>query len=240
MKQNTFLNYVLNIVPLLLVGWALVYAAAPAGWYLPWATNDPDCAPWATDCFVKVISTVWAVPGQIISALKSSDFDGWIKLDGRAKSTLTSTQQAQATALGIGVNLPDATNAYLSQNGSSLWSVWWSNTKTIVQNQLPNVTLNGTTASAWDHTHTHNALGTAWNYGLIYESNGGSNTTDGNNDTTVGEPNLVNSPAALVINTAGAHTHTFTTSSLNGGVTQQVLNVQPQTMSVNMFIYLWQ
>ena len=231
MRQNTFLNYVLNIVPLLLVGWALVYAAAPAGWYLPWATNDPDCTPWATDCFVKVVTTQGSEYGDIKQGMQSSDHNGWIKLDGRAKSTLTSTQQAQATALGIGVNLPNATNAYLSQNWSTLWSVWWSNTKTIVQNQLPNVTLNGTTASAWDHTHTHTDYYYAENAWANWWWAGSSNGYDNDNRwfSTV-----------WTTASAWAHTHSFTTSSLNGGVTQQVLNVQPQTMSVNIYIYLWQ
>ncbi|WP_445457582.1 hypothetical protein [Flavobacterium sp. HNIBRBA15423] len=48
--------------------------------------------------------------GQIIHALWSSDFNGYVKLDGRAKTSLTATQQAQATALGIGANLPMADN----------------------------------------------------------------------------------------------------------------------------------
>lgn len=48
--------------------------------------------------------------GQITHAIWSSDFNGYVKLDGRAKSSLTATQQAQATALGIGANLPNADN----------------------------------------------------------------------------------------------------------------------------------
>nr|WP_315247427.1 hypothetical protein [uncultured Flavobacterium sp.] len=48
--------------------------------------------------------------GQITHAIWSSDFNGYVKLDGRAKTSLTATQQAQATALGIGANLPMADN----------------------------------------------------------------------------------------------------------------------------------
>lgn len=48
--------------------------------------------------------------GQITHAIWSSDFNGYVKLDGRAKTSLTATQQAQATALGIGANLPTADN----------------------------------------------------------------------------------------------------------------------------------
>lgn len=46
----------LNILPLLLVGGAMVYAAAPGGGYLPGGTIDPDCAPGDTDCFVQTLS----------------------------------------------------------------------------------------------------------------------------------------------------------------------------------------
>jgi len=48
--------------------------------------------------------------GQITQAIWSSDFNGYVKLDGRAKTSLTAAQQAQATALGIGANLPMADN----------------------------------------------------------------------------------------------------------------------------------
>ncbi|MDR4952463.1 hypothetical protein REB14_09790 [Chryseobacterium sp. ES2] len=34
------------------------------------------------------------------------------------------------------------------------------------------------------------------------------------------------------------HSHSFNTNSVNGGVAQQSINVQPQSLSVNMFVYL--
>jgi hypothetical protein len=37
---------------------------------------------------------------------------------------------------------------------------------------------------------------------------------------------------------AGNHNHTITTSSINGGVSQQVLDVTPKSLSVNTFVYL--
>ena len=35
-----------------------------------------------------------------------------------------------------------------------------------------------------------------------------------------------------------SHSHTITTNSINGGVIQQSINIQPQSLSVNMFVYL--
>nr|WP_315248660.1 hypothetical protein [uncultured Flavobacterium sp.] len=58
----------------------------------------------------KIAGPKIAEYGQIIQALWSSDFNGYIKLDGRAKTSLTANQQANATALGIGANLPIADN----------------------------------------------------------------------------------------------------------------------------------
>ena len=44
----------LNALPLLFIGTAMLYAAAPSGGYLPGNTNDPACAPGDTDCFVQL------------------------------------------------------------------------------------------------------------------------------------------------------------------------------------------
>jgi hypothetical protein len=46
--------------------------------------------------------------GDVKTGFQTADHNGWIKLDGRAKSTLSSSQQTQATSLGIGTNLPNA------------------------------------------------------------------------------------------------------------------------------------
>jgi hypothetical protein len=77
-------------------------------------------------------------------------------LDGRLKTALTATQQAAATALGIGTNIPNATNRMLTQTGSLL-ATGGSNTTTIAQVNLPNVTLTSSTDGS--RTHTHNAPG---------------------------------------------------------------------------------
>jgi hypothetical protein len=143
--------------------------------------------------------------GDVKTGFQAADHNGWIKLNGRAKSTLSATQQTHATALGIGANLPNADNAFLVQNGRALGDVFGANTKTIAQSNLPNVTLGGTTTSDGSHTHTIN-VNSQYN--------------------------------ASVISTAGNHTHSLTTSSLNGNVTQTTLDITPKSLSINTFIYL--
>jgi hypothetical protein len=169
--------------------------------------------------------------GDVKTGFQTVDHNGWIKLDGRAKSTLTATQQVQATALGIGTNLPDATNAFLVQNASTIGSVVGSNTKTITQANLPNVTLGGTTSTDGSHTHTINV-----NDNTVILVSGGTVTAmkEGNNNWTTG--GTISS--ASVIASAGSHSHNITTNSINGGVTQTALDITPKTLSVNTFIYL--
>lgn len=156
--------------------------------------------------------------GDIKTGIQTTDHNGWIKLDGRTKSTLTATQQTRATALGIGTNLPDATNSVLMQNGTALGSVSGSMSKTIAQNQLPNVNL--TAQSAGAHNHGLDGGYIAGNGLGGYEGNiaGGSGFRFYDRTTT-----------------DGAHTHTV---PLNGNVTQQALDITPRSLSVNTFIYL--
>jgi hypothetical protein len=160
--------------------------------------------------------------GDIKTGIQSTDHNGWIKLDGRLKSSLATSQQAQATTLGIGANLPNATNAYLVQNGGALGAVSGSNAKTIAQSNLPNVALNGTTSSDGTHTHTIPVALSTTNVGWGTYGGGSGYTYSGSTATS----------------SDGLHTHTFTTSSLNGGVSQTSLDVTPKSLSVNTFIYL--
>ena len=160
--------------------------------------------------------------GDIKTGIQSVDHKGWIKLNGRAKSSLTTTQQAQATSLGIGTYLPDATNAFLVQNGGTLGTVSGSNAKTIAQNNLPNVTLSGTTSNNGAHSHTIPVALSTTNVGWGTYAGGSGYTYTGSTPTS----------------SDGAHTHSLTTSSLNGGVGQTSFDVTPQSLSVNTFIYL--
>ncbi len=159
--------------------------------------------------------------GDVKTGMQSSDHTGWIKLDGRLKSTLASSQQIAATNLGIGTNLPDATNAFLVQNGGAMGSVNGTNTKTIAQANLPNVSLSGTTSSDPGHTHTipfATNINASWNIG--------------------GGAAGFNIVGTTTTSSSGSHAHTLTTSSINGGVTQTALDVTPKSLSVNTFIYL--
>jgi hypothetical protein len=209
-------------------------------------TNLTSAGTLGTNANGDVIEGAAAKYGDVKTGIQPADHDGWIRLDGRAKSSLTASQQAQATSLGIGANLPNATDSVLSQNGAALGSVTGSNTKTIAQNQLPNVTLGGSTSSnsagtpsgtigsGGAHTHSYSDAGaSSEETALGWGDHPASTSSSGRTTGSAGNHSHSFSGSPL-----GNHSHTITTSSINGGVAQQSLNVQSQTMSVNVFMYL--
>ena len=165
--------------------------------------------------------------GDVKTGFQSTDHNGWVKLNGRAKSTLSATQQVQATALGIGTNLPDASNAFLVQNGSAVGTVAGSNTKTIAQANLPNINFpTATTNTTGSHTHSYQDVIWSENRGQGNNTIGAGAATDYDND-----PYFRTATTAA----SGDHSHTVTVSSGGSGT---AMDITPKSLSVNTFIYL--
>lgn len=193
--------------------------------------------------------------GDVKTGIQTGDHNGWVKLDGRLKSTLTASQQTQATVLGIGANLPDATNAVLMQSSGTLGTVTGSMSATIAQNQLPNIaptiTVNSTVSTmqnAGNHDHSvrvvPSSTGGYANGNPSAFKNAMMPTTEVDADITdrIGSASYVTTG---IIGSAGAHTHTMdahthsaSSTSINGGVTQQAIDKTPRSLVVNTFIYL--
>jgi hypothetical protein len=130
--------------------------------------------------------------GDVKSGIHTLDHEGWVLLDGRATSSLSATQQAVATALGLIGNLPNATNAYMVQNGGSLGAVTGTNTATLTQANLPNVNFTGTAANAGSHGHTASSSSSG------DHAHSGSTSSDGNHNHSGST------------STNGDHAHTIT------------------------------
>jgi hypothetical protein len=265
--------------------------AIPASGLQVYDTNTNSI--WYFNGTFWVNTQAMASVGDVKSGIQTADHSGWVLLDGRAINTLSSNQQSAAAALVLAGNLPNANNAYLSQNGNPIATVSGVNTTTLTQANLPNVTFSGNTASAGSHTHSgttsssgeHTHIGATSNDGS--HSHTGTTTTDGNHNhglpvnfsatnaawnitpalpgsgfTNAGSAStsnagnhshslninsngahshslLVNNSGihthSLLVDSSGAHTHTVTVSS---GGTATPINIAPQTLSVNMFIYL--
>ena len=193
--------------------------------------------------------------GDVKTGIQTGDHNGWIKLDGRLKSTLTASQQTQANVLGIGDNLPDATNAVLMQSSGTLGTVTGSMSATIAQNQLPNITptitVNSTLSTmqnAGYHDHSirvvpsstggyANGNPSAFKNGMMPTTEVDADVTDrigGAFYTTTG---IIGS-AGEHSHTMNAHNHTASSTSINGGVMQQAIDKTPRSLVVNTFIYL--
>jgi hypothetical protein len=192
--------------------------------------------------------------GDIKSGIQQTDHNGWIKLDGRAKSSLSASQQARATALGIGANLPDASNTYLSQNGGAMGAVSGSNTVVLSQANLPNVNFTGTSGNNGNHAHnvdppltyTNNSGDhqhfTSFNNDDYNGSGGGNQSLEddgggwsnrytswaGNHNHFVDIPNFTSG-------SVGDHNHSLSVSS---GGSATPITTAPRTLSVTMFIFL--
>ena len=193
--------------------------------------------------------------GDIKTGIQTGDHNGWIKLDGRLKSTLTASQQTQANLLGIGTNLPDATNAVLMQSNATLGTVTGSMSATIAQNQLPNIapiiTVNNTVATMQNSgSHDHsvrvvpNSTGGYANGNPNSFKNAMVPTTEADADITDRIGNAFYTTTGI-IGSSGSHSHSIdshnhiaTSSSINGGVTQQAIDKTPRSLVVNTFIYL--
>lgn len=173
--------------------------------------------------------------GDVKTGFQSNDHNGWIKLNGRLKSTLTASQQTQANLLGIGTNLPNADNSVLMQSSSGTFGIVnGSNSKTITQANLPSYNLPAATSSSnGDHTHWISAAtidnrdfdGTPNNFqqfGLVSDA-GSYSINDANR--SIGRNTL----------NAGTHNHNVTVSSGGSGT---ALDVTPQYLKINTFIYL--
>ena len=171
------------------------------------------------------VQTSAAAPtvGDIKQGLQAADHAGWVKLDGRSVSTLTSTQRARATALGLFTNLPDATNRVLKQESGTLLDTGGSNTAAIGQNNLPSVNLTGMTEYTGGHSHS-----TAMTRGFAAFSGSGSVAVYGPGGATF-------TSAPLTSNTAGYHQHTVTVAL---GGSSASLPVEDAYLNVNQFLYL--
>jgi hypothetical protein len=192
---------------------------------------QPRMALTAAPYALSLLGSAAAHFGDIKSSYQPNDHAGWVRLDGRAKTALSATQQTRATALGIGTNLPNDDGRLLAGTTSGQPAGQMSgasSTITLAQNNLPNVTL--TASSAGAHTHPFTSSST-------YTAGTGSTFPGGNNIGTSGS-NSRSHPLTFfgTAASAGAHTHTI---PLNGGVTQEPITVPPPaSIALNFFMYL--
>lgn len=162
--------------------------------------------------------------GDVKMGLQSNDHNGWIKMDGRSINTLNNSQKNAAISIGFSSVLPNANNSFPVQNNTTLGSISGSNSKSLIQSNLPNVQLSGSTTSAGGHSHN-----------LTLPNRPGYCSFNSIPSFLGGDINA--SPSSTTTNITGDHTHNVSIN-LNGGVSQTNVDITPKSLSVNMFVYL--
>ncbi|PWW20601.1 hypothetical protein [Chryseobacterium sp. AG844] len=158
--------------------------------------------------------------GDVYYSFAVADHQGWYMLNGRNLTLLSAGAQANAAKIGLIASLPDATDRYLKQKGSSaLLSTGGTQTITLAQRNLPNINYTGTTSSSGMHSHQYDDRGDKpWHHG-----DGGvqlANTAQLTNQNT---------------GSAGSHSHTVQVSS---GGSSAAIDMEPKNLAANAFIYL--
>ncbi|MGG7034208.1 MAG: hypothetical protein ACI7YS_03330 [Flavobacterium sp.] len=176
--------------------------------------------------------------GDVKYGFQTGDHNGWFLLNGRATNdvTLSTTQKTQAAALFTGGFLPDARDKFMKgmkASGETLTTTVGSNSTsiTLIQANLPNLTLNGTTGNGTAHSHTATVTGSDG----IHQHTGTTTNGEGSHDHTVKRDDILLSgvlgPDGYTIDSGsstnisgGAHNHTFTTNT-NQGAHSHIISV---------------
>lgn len=176
--------------------------------------------------------------GDLKESFQASDHDGWILLNGRAKAGLTATQQAAATSLTWGANIPDARDKVTVGATAAKLLGTTGGSYSIMQSNLPNVQLLGSTT--YTPTGTNTATGMAGRATLqssrspagVWVSTSASNAWVPSSDGHVWA-----TPTDMIQTFTGTlATISISNIRLNGNVAQTEFT-QPY-LAVNKFVYL--
>lgn len=174
------------------------------------------------------INTVLTV-GDIKYSVLTNDHNGWFLLNGREINSISNTDlsaTSKTRAIGLlGNNLPDATNRVLKHPSSTtqlIGSVGGTEQTTLVQDNLPPLTLNGNTTSSGEHTHNTTVPNLSYRTNKIIHW------------LNIDE-SYISAVAGHITISGGGHSHTVQVSG--GGTSVPFNNYQPYLV-VNTFIYL--
>lgn len=155
--------------------------------------------------------------GNTKYGFQTTDHFGWVLLNGRSVTTLSADQQSIASQLGWNSNIPNMVGYLPKMTGQTPGSVGGlaNNRYNVTQQQLPNVTLGGTTSEYAYSTEDH--AGATLGLSGDWLRTGGADLNFGGTGVS-------------------AHSH-LVAVDLNPS-TQIATNVENQYMALNAFVYL--
>lgn len=187
-------------------------------------TNDKSLLSVDANGNINSIKNTSGKVGDVKHGLQTADHNGWYLMNGRAVSTLPAAAQTGAGTLGIS-SLPNMTDRMIrTQSSETVGSLGGTNSNTISQANMPAyTTVSNSTTQNGDHTHSfadlYEGINAAWSYqpGYSYGHNLYANRR--------------------VTSYVGDHAHSVAASTGGSGVP---LNIVPEFLAVNTFIYLGQ
>ena len=196
------------------------------------ATNFYATGNYHLDTFVLIPA------GTIIMSACIAEPGGWLDCDGRLFTVTVYPDLFSAIGYSFGgvdnsFNLPDMrgrAGVGLGQGAGlttrALGATGGAETHTLSGAEMPSHRHTGTTDSSGTHTHSSNASGGYLQPGLFYNGSDTANSTPSALDGGYADNEMdLATSLALSINSAGAHTHTFTTDLSGGGAAHN--NMQP-------------
>lgn len=196
-------------------------------------------------------STVFAV-GDYKWSARTADFDGWLLCDGREiyRDAYPALFATIGTSFGAGngtttFKLPDGRGRVpgMTGNGAGLTArnmgqAIGEETHMLTANEIPAHTHTGTTNTTGAHSHSINDPGHTHTQTTVNDdfNNSGGNPPGFTGDSAGTRTwyNINASTTGISINSNGDHSHTFTTSSVGGGLAHNVM--QPTLFIGNLFI----
>lgn len=194
-------------------------------------------------------------PGDYKASARGSDFLNWFLCDGRSLSRQDFPALFDVIGTMFGsecpttFRLPDFRGRVIGQPGHgpgltlrSLGDVTGAETHVLSEGEMPSHTHTGTTATAGSHTHTITDPGHTHTQTTVNDDfNSSGSTPPGFAADSAGTRtwnNIQSATTGISVNSAGAHTHGFTTASTGAGGAHN--NMQPTLFGANVFIWVGQ